>query len=301
VSSCGCVPGRRSRRGVSAMREDVGAGVGAATRPWSSTRSPTGGWMYCPTARLQRGGTAACAARSRRRRPWAGSAGCWVSPAASGRREQTSWELLKTARDKPQILLRDPGVEVRAARLTASGPDWHETQRPSQGVRARRQRRRRGLLRPRRPTANAGISGRSHRCRGPRRRRRKPITRSTPARLYHERSNQHDLPGGWQLGDVAVEVPLAAFGLDGLRQRDDPCGARVEVLHERFGGAALAGGVAALEEDQVLGAGVLGPVLELQQFDLQLVLNRLRRRPGRAARRTGSPRARSRPGCPRGR
>ena len=35
---------------------------------------------------------------------------------------------------------------------------------------------------------------------------------------------------------------------------------------------SFAGGVAALEEDQVLGVRVLRPVLELQQLDLQLVL-----------------------------
>jgi hypothetical protein len=83
---------------------------------------------------------------------------------------------------------------------------------------------------------------------------------------------QHDLPGGRELGDVAVEVPLAALGLRGLGQRDDPGGARVEVLHEPLDRAALARGVAALEQDHVLGAGVLRPVLELQQLDLQLVL-----------------------------
>ena len=83
---------------------------------------------------------------------------------------------------------------------------------------------------------------------------------------------QHDLPGGRQLGDVAVEVPLASLGLGGLGERDDAGGARVEVLGEPLDRAALAGGVAALEEDHVLGAGVLRPVLELQQLDLQLVL-----------------------------
>src|SRR4051794_26659763 len=82
----------------------------------------------------------------------------------------------------------------------------------------------------------------------------------------------HDLAGGRELGDVAVEVPLAALGLGGLGERDDAGGTGVEVLGEPLDGAALARGVAALEEDQVLGPGVLGPVLELQQLDLQLVL-----------------------------
>jgi acetyl-CoA acetyltransferase len=69
-----------------------------------------------------------------------------------------------------------------------------------------------------------------------------------------------------------VEVPLATLGLRGLGQGDDPGGARVEVFGEPLDGAALAGGVAALEQDHVLGGGVLRPVLELQQLDLQLVL-----------------------------
>ena len=44
------------------------------------------------------------------------------------------------------------------------------------------------------------------------------------------------------------------------------------MLHEPLDRAALPGGVAALEQDHVLGARVLRPVLELQQLDLQLVL-----------------------------
>jgi hypothetical protein len=47
---------------------------------------------------------------------------------------------------------------------------------------------------------------------------------------------------------------------------------RVEVLHEPLDRPALAGGVAALEDDDVLGPHVLGPVLELQQLDLEEVL-----------------------------
>ena len=52
-----------------------------------------------------------------------------------------------------------------------------------------------------------------------------PMTGSTPARLYQERSKMHDFAGGRQLGDVALEIPLAALGFRRLRQRDDraPC------------------------------------------------------------------------------
>ena len=34
---------------------------------------------------------------------------------------------------------------------------------------------------------------------------------------------QHDLPGRRQVGDVALEVPLALLGLGRLGQRHDPC------------------------------------------------------------------------------
>ena len=48
--------------------------------------------------------------------------------------------------------------------------------------------------------------------------------------------------------DVALEVPLAAFALTRLLQGHDSGPARIEVLHEPLDGAALAGGVAALEQ-----------------------------------------------------
>jgi len=69
-----------------------------------------------------------------------------------------------------------------------------------------------------------------------------------------------------------LEVPLAALGLAGFFQRHHARAARVEVLHEALDGAALAGGVAALEDDDHPLAGFLDPVLQLQQFDLQLEL-----------------------------
>jgi hypothetical protein len=41
------------------------------------------------------------------------------------------------------------------------------------------------------------------------------------------------------------------------------------MLHEPLDGAALAGRVAALEENDVTGTGVLAPLLEFQKLDLQ--------------------------------
>ena len=69
--------------------------------------------------------------------------------------------------------------------------------------------------------------------------------------------------------DVALEVPLRAFALGRLLQRDDARPARVEVLHEAFDGAALARGVATLEHDDVAQPVGLAPLLQLQQLDLQ--------------------------------
>ena len=80
---------------------------------------------------------------------------------------------------------------------------------------------------------------------------------------------QHDLAGRRQVRDVALEVPLGRLPLARLLQRHHPGAARVEVLHEPLDGAALAGGVAPLEQDHQPLARLLDPVLQLQQLDLQ--------------------------------
>ena len=72
--------------------------------------------------------------------------------------------------------------------------------------------------------------------------------------------------------DVALEVPLALLAVRGLVQGHHAGGAGVEVLGETLDGPALARGVPTLEYDHVFEVVVLTPVLELQQFDLQLVL-----------------------------
>ena len=78
------------------------------------------------------------------------------------------------------------------------------------------------------------------------------MTCSTPARLYQERSNITISPAVGRCAHVALEVPLAALVLGGLFERDDARAARVEVLHEALDRAALAGGVAAFEQDDDL-------------------------------------------------
>jgi hypothetical protein len=78
-----------------------------------------------------------------------------------------------------------------------------------------------------------------------------------------------DLTGRGQVRDVALEVPLGALPLAGLLQRDDAGAAGVEVLGEPLDGAALAGGVPALEQEHQALPAVLDPVLELEQLDLE--------------------------------
>src|SRR5689334_15862366 len=80
---------------------------------------------------------------------------------------------------------------------------------------------------------------------------------------------QDDLAGGRQMLNVALEIPLSALDVARLLERHHPCAARVEMLHESLDGAALAGGVATLEQDhQALPSG-LGPGLQLEQLGLQ--------------------------------
>ena len=80
---------------------------------------------------------------------------------------------------------------------------------------------------------------------------------------------EDDLARRRQVLDIALEIPLRAFALGRLFQRDDARAARVEVLHEALDRAALAGGVAALEQHDDLLAGLLDPVLRLQKLGLQ--------------------------------
>ena len=80
---------------------------------------------------------------------------------------------------------------------------------------------------------------------------------------------QHDLAAGRQMRDVALEVPLRPLALGRRRQGDDAADARVEALGDALDGAALARRVAALEQHDQLVAGVLHPVLQLDQLRLQ--------------------------------
>ena len=62
----------------------------------------------------------------------------------------------------------------------------------------------------------------------------------------------HDLAGGRQVRDVALEVPLRLLAVRRRGQRDDGRAARVQRLGQALDRAALAGGVAALEDQHDL-------------------------------------------------
>jgi hypothetical protein len=72
-----------------------------------------------------------------------------------------------------------------------------------------------------------------------------------------------------QLRHISLEVPLAPFLLGGNLQRHHPCPARVQMLGEPLDRAALASRVPALEQHHDPAAGLLDPVLQLEQLHLQ--------------------------------
>src|SRR5262249_41942611 len=77
------------------------------------------------------------------------------------------------------------------------------------------------------------------------------------------------LPRGGQVRHVTLEVPLPALTLGRDVERHHPRVPGIQVLHEALDGAALAGGVPALEDDHEAAARILDPVLELEQLDLE--------------------------------
>ena len=68
---------------------------------------------------------------------------------------------------------------------------------------------------------------------------------------------KHDLSSSWKVGDIAMEVPLTTLCLCWLGQRDDASCPRIEVFHEPLDRAALAGRIAAFEQDHMLRARFL--------------------------------------------
>ena len=80
---------------------------------------------------------------------------------------------------------------------------------------------------------------------------------------------QHDLPFGGQMRDIALVVPLPAFPIGRGGQRGDPRDARVEIFGDPFDRAALARPVTAFEDHHDAGAGKSHPLLQFHEFRLQ--------------------------------
>ena len=68
----------------------------------------------------------------------------------------------------------------------------------------------------------------------------KPITRSTPARLYQLRSKMTTSPAGGKVRDVALHVHLRLLALGGRGQRDDAEHPGADPLGDRLDRPALA-------------------------------------------------------------
>ena len=80
---------------------------------------------------------------------------------------------------------------------------------------------------------------------------------------------QHDLAAGRQMRSVTLEIPLRALPLVRRRKRGDAADPRIEPLGDALDDAALAGGIAALENHHHLELLVLHPALQFDQLALQ--------------------------------
>ena len=79
-----------------------------------------------------------------------------------------------------------------------------------------------------------------------------------------------DLAGRRQVRQVALHVHLSLLAVGGRGQRNRPEDPRADALGDGLDRAALAGAVAALEDDADLQALVLDPLLQLDQLAVQL-------------------------------
>ena len=79
---------------------------------------------------------------------------------------------------------------------------------------------------------------------------------------------EHHLATGRELGDVALEEPLMALLLGGLAEGDEAVALFVHVARDTANGAALAGGVATLEDDDHPGLGLFQVPLHADELGL---------------------------------
>ena len=98
----------------------------------------------------------------------------------------------------------------------------------------------------------------------------KPMTYSTPARLYQLRSKITISPPAGKCCDVTLQEQLRLFAVGRRGQGDDAEHARAHLFGDRLDRAALAGGVPALEQDDDPELLRLHPFLQMAQLDLEL-------------------------------
>ena len=96
----------------------------------------------------------------------------------------------------------------------------------------------------------------------------KPITYSTPARLYQLLSEDDDFTSGGQLLNVALGRELRLLPLGWCGEGDHAKDARADALQDALDHPAFAGSVPSFENDYNAGVGRLDPVLELDQLNL---------------------------------
>ena len=69
--------------------------------------------------------------------------------------------------------------------------------------------------------------------------------------------------------DVALEIPLATLLIGGCLQIHHKGATRIQLFHEELDVSNLAGGIKTIEQDDYALAGLLDPVLHLQELYLQ--------------------------------
>ena len=98
----------------------------------------------------------------------------------------------------------------------------------------------------------------------------KPITYSTPGAVVPTAVEDHDFARGREMLHVALHVHLRLLAVGRRGQRHEAEHARADALGDGLDGAAFAGGVAALEDDDHAQALVFDPFLKLAQLGLEL-------------------------------